>query len=118
MTPINEAPDRAEDAAAGARRSHCSGDPSDVFIAFVERKLAEHGIKKVIPESNKLEEAFRLFARGERIRQAVEEAIEALEDEEIDVPDDLDRRVREYLEENPAKPWTEAVHRLADEEGE
>jgi hypothetical protein len=50
--------------------------------------------------------------------KAVEEAIEALEDEEIDVPDDLDRRVREYLEENPGKPWTEAVHRIADEEGE
>src|SRR5262249_36526205 len=98
MTPINEAPDRAEDAAAGARRSHCSGDPGnsktlDVFVAFVERKLAEHGIKKVVPGGDQLEKAFQLFARGERIRQAVEEAIEALDDEEIEVSDDLDRRV-------------------------
>jgi hypothetical protein len=100
------------------KRVELNAMTSDVFVAFVERKLTEHGIKKVIPVNDRLEEAFRLFARGQRIRQAVEDAIEGLGDEEIDVPHDLDRRVREYLEENPEKPWTEAVHRIADEEGE
>ena len=34
------------------------------FIDFIERKLAEHGISKVIPEPAALANAFRLFVRG------------------------------------------------------
>jgi hypothetical protein len=89
---------------------------SDVFVAFVERKLAQHGIKKIIPNGDRLEKAFRLYARGERIRQAVEEAIEELEDEEIEVPVDLDRKVRDYLAEHPDEPWHEAVRKIGGAE--
>ena len=97
------------------KRVELNAMTSDVFVAFVERKLTEHGIKKVIPDNDRLEEAFRLFARGERIRQAVGEAIEALEDEEIDVPGDLEQRVRDYLAEHPEEPWASAVRHLVDE---
>jgi Glu-tRNA(Gln) amidotransferase subunit E-like FAD-binding protein len=88
--------------------------PSDVFIAFVERKLAEHGIKKVLPETDQLEEAFRLFARGERIRQSVEEVIETLSDEETSVPSDLEKQVRAYLEDHPDEPWSAAVRHVVN----
>ena len=32
----------------------------------------------------------------------------------IAVPDDLNARVRDYLDENPKSPWEEAVARLAE----
>ena len=36
------------------------------FIDFIEQKLAEHGISKVIPEAAGLADAYRLFVRGQR----------------------------------------------------
>ena len=63
---------------------------SDQFVAFVERKLTEAGIAKMVPSKDQLEAAYRLFARSERIRTIVEEAIAADADAEIAVPDDLE----------------------------
>jgi hypothetical protein len=50
-----------------------------------------------------------MFERGERIRKSVEDLITAQHAEDIDVPDDLEPRVREYLAENPNAPWEDAV---------
>jgi hypothetical protein len=50
---------------------------SDQFVAFVERKLTEAGIAKIVPPKDQLGEAYRVFARSERIRTIVEEAIAA-----------------------------------------
>ncbi len=83
---------------------------SDAFIAFVEGKLAEHGIVKVIPPKDRLEEAFRLFMRGEQVRQAIDDMLKAHAAEDIAVPEDLEQRVREYLGENPEAPWSAAIH--------
>jgi hypothetical protein len=90
---------------------------SDVFIAFVERKLAEHEFAKVIPAIDQLERAFCLFARGERIRQSIEDTIKGLAAEEISVPTDLDCRVRAYLAENPEQPWSAAVRHIVNAVG-
>jgi hypothetical protein len=88
---------------------------SDEFIDFVESKLAEHGIAKIVPAKNRLDEAFRLFARGELIRQAIEDMIKARTAEDILVPKDLEQRVRNYLDENPEEPWASAVRHIAEE---
>ena len=82
---------------------------SDQFVAFVERKLTEAGIAKVVPSKDQLETAYRLFARSERIRTIVEEAIAADADAEIAVPDDLEAHVRAYLADHPDEPWEDAV---------
>jgi hypothetical protein len=82
---------------------------SDEFVAFVERKLTEAGIAKVVPSKDQLETAYRLFARSERIRTIVEEAIDADADAEIAVPDDLEAQVRAYLAEHSDEPWEDAV---------
>jgi hypothetical protein len=57
-----------------------------------------------------------LFKRGERISWAVEDLIDAQDDEDIDVPEDLGHRVREYLAENPAAPWEDAVRDVVMDE--
>ena len=89
---------------------------SDEFVAFVERKLTEAGIAKVVPSKDQLETAYRLFARSERIRTIVEEAIAADAGAEIAVPDDLEAQVRDFLAENPEVPWDDGV-RHATENG-
>jgi hypothetical protein len=82
---------------------------SDQFVAFVERKLTEAGISKIVPPKSQLDKAYRLFARSERIRTIVEEAIDADVDAEIAVPDDLEAQVRAFLAEHPDEPWEAAV---------
>lgn len=83
---------------------------SDIFIAFIERKLTEAGVQKVIPPKDQLDAAYRLFARGERIKEAVDEAIAAhTDDAEVAVPDDLEALVRDYLSQNPYSTWEGAV---------
>jgi hypothetical protein len=39
---------------------------SEQLVAFIERKLAEQGVKKIVPAKETLDEAYRLFERGRR----------------------------------------------------
>jgi hypothetical protein len=87
---------------------------SDQFVAFVEDKLTEAGIAKVVPPKDQLDGAFRLFARRKLVEEAVEKFIKEMPAGTIAVPDDLNARVRDYLDENPKSPWEEAVARLAE----
>jgi hypothetical protein len=82
---------------------------SDRLVEFVEGKLTEHGITKVIPAKETLAKAFRLFARAKLVEAVVETAIEEMPEAPCAVPDDLDTRVKDYLDENPASPWEEAI---------
>jgi hypothetical protein len=41
------------------RRVELNAMPADVFIRFLERKLVEHGIGKVVPDNNVLEQHAR-----------------------------------------------------------
>jgi hypothetical protein len=84
---------------------------SDQLVAFIERKLEENGIGKLIPDQDKLEEAYRLFERGRRIEEAVKEVLTEFEqdEEDIEVPANLAQRVKKILKQNPGLRWDEAV---------
>jgi hypothetical protein len=86
---------------------------SDELVAFIERKLAEQGIAKVIPRKEQLGEAYRLFVRGARIEEIITAALEEQTDEKIDVPADLDERVRQHINEHPKVRWDRAVNLIA-----
>jgi hypothetical protein len=96
------------------RRVELNAMTSAEFVAFVERKLEENGVCKVVPDKQRLVKAYQLFAQGRRVRKAVKTVLETMGgDAEIATPDDLERRVREYLEQNPESPWDEAVRHVA-----
>ena len=86
---------------------------SDVFVAFVERKLAEHGIAKVIPTAEKLAEAFTTFKRGRLAYAALKAEVERLDKEPVEVPADLEQRVKARLIENPTATWDAAVKAIS-----
>ncbi len=54
-------------------------------------------------------EAYRLFARSKLVEEAVEKFIKEMPAGTIAVPDDLNARVREYLDKNPESPWEAVV---------
>jgi Topoisomerase 6 subunit A/Spo11, Toprim domain len=82
--------------------------PSDRLVEFIERKLQQHGIAKVVPDQNQLEQTYRLFARSKQVQEVVATALASTPTGEISVPDDLEGRVREYLEQHPDARWDAA----------
>ena len=64
----------------------------DQFVTFIEGKLEEHGVTKVIPDEELLGEAYRLFRRGQRIEKIIEEALaEDAGESDFEAPGDLPR---------------------------
>lgn len=87
---------------------------SDQFIAFIEDKLTEAGIARIVPPNDQLAEAYRLFVRSKEIEGIVEQAIDALADAEVTIPDNLEGRVRAYVTEHPDESWEDAVRDAAE----
>lgn len=80
---------------------------SDVLIEWIEDKLTEHGIKKVVPDDDTLKQAYRRAAYtsyvNEQIADIDDEAKEHAED--IAIPNDLGEQVQARLQDDPRLPW-------------
>jgi hypothetical protein len=86
---------------------------SDQLVAFVERKLEQHGVKKVIPDDKDLAQAYRLFARSQEAAQIIKRELEQLNGKDaVDVPSDIKDRVSQYLAQHPGTRWDAAVQHL------
>ncbi len=87
---------------------------SDQLVAFIERKLRQHGVKKVVPAEDTLAETYRLFARNRATKQIIQRELMKLSgDGDVRVPPDLSKRVARYLKEHPRARWDEALNYLA-----
>ena len=87
------------------------------LVDFVETKLQQHGIKKVIPNATTLAETYQMFVASDRLCEAFAEVREELKDESaapIEVPDDLQAKVEALLQERPDITWHRAVQLVAD----
>jgi hypothetical protein len=84
---------------------------SGTFISFLERKLTEHGVEKVVPDGTTLEHHARRVAE----QRLIEDLLTKVQDEvreqaaKIELPVNLDEQVRNLLQRNPAMAWDEAV---------
>ena len=87
------------------RRVELNALTSDQLVAFIERKLAEHGIKKLIPKTDLLRDAYRLFINSKRVEEIVAEVIDDIESENITVPANLSTRVAAHLRQHPKLRW-------------
>ena len=90
---------------------------SDQLIAFIERKLKKHGIRKVVPGEKLLGDAYRAFHRSKQLREIFEEAESDFDanETEVDVPDNLEIRVRKILKKHDDLRWDDAVQVALDE---
>jgi hypothetical protein len=98
------------------RRVEINAMPSDVFIGFIEDKLREAGVRKVVPSTSMLSQAYIAFARGKKAQAALQGELERLRRSEIEVPDNLEQRVAAALDDDPALPWHAALRDIVDEE--
>jgi hypothetical protein len=90
---------------------------SDVFVAWIEKKLVQHGIAKVIPSIETLEIAYRRAAQiglvHARLPTVYEEA--GAEVAQMKIPKSLQQAVAERLQADRTIPWDRAVSDLAKE---
>jgi hypothetical protein len=87
---------------------------SPQFIAFLEQKLKEHRIEKVVPEKDELADAYQFFVRNLDLEKAIEQVIKNHEyEDDIKVPDDLAKRVRKVLSTRKELRWDSAVYKVA-----
>jgi hypothetical protein len=93
------------------RRVELNAMPADVFVDFLERKLAEHGIRKVVPDPATLERHARRVIEQGLAEEALRENRARLQAEVASaaLPEDLGDRVRSLLEQEPGLPWDLAV---------
>jgi hypothetical protein len=70
----------------------------------------------VIPDTDTLAHAYRREKQSAYLRPEFEKLLAASSDyaDEVEIPDDLETKARELLEEHPALPWNEAVARIAE----
>jgi hypothetical protein len=93
------------------RRVELNAMPADVFVRFLERKLAEHGIGKVVPGNDVLEQHARHVLTRALTNKALE-AIRAQAEEDatsIALPSKLHQKVVAALKRQPGIPWDFAV---------
>jgi DNA topoisomerase 6 subunit A-like protein len=85
---------------------------SDDFVTFIEEKLREHKIGKVIPKLDVLREAYRRAVRINYLEMKIEELTEEANEvaESTKVPRDIKARVRKVIKESDDKmPWDRAI---------
>jgi hypothetical protein len=97
------------------RRVELNAMPADVFVRFLQRKLAEHGIGKVVPGNDVLER----HARHVLTRALTNKALDAIRTKaeedatSIALPAELRRQVVAALRRQPDIPWDVAVSNIA-----
>jgi hypothetical protein len=96
------------------RRVELNAMTSSQLVEFVQRKLVEHGVKKIIPSKACLDKAYRLAVRRERLRKIIEGAIKASTEDNITVPDDLAERVKDRLTDSDLT-WSTVAAAIAAE---
>jgi DNA topoisomerase 6 subunit A-like protein len=87
------------------------------LVDFIERKLKQHSIRKVIPNRKILAKTYQLFAKSNRLAEAFEELKEKLEDETeevIEAPGNLEAKVKATLKKKPDVTWHRAVRLIID----
>lgn len=93
------------------RRVELNAMTSEQFVAWLERKFAELGVSKVIPDDETLADAYHHARKLARLQHLLDEAVASLPDEEVDTTG-LAERVLHLIEGNEMA-WDEALWRLA-----
>ena len=91
---------------------------SDQFIAWVEGKLDEHGVEKVIPDGEVLRSAYRRAVFLQKLDAAQMQLAQDIEHDGVTAPKNLPSAVKRLLAKTPEMSWDEAVWQLASPRGD
>jgi hypothetical protein len=87
--------------------------PAPQFIEWLERKLQEHGVQKIMPDEETLNTAYRRAQRIAKIQTVINQ-VKQVEDDNITIPDGLAQRVEELLKADPTLSWDQALLQIKE----
>ena len=95
-------------------RGELNAMSSRQLVDFVEAKLAEHGVKKLIPDDATIEQQARRLLVQRLTEVAMKAAAKDIEVKAAAaaLPKDLRRRLEAALKESPEQPWDLALARI------
>jgi hypothetical protein len=97
-------------------RVELNGMTSDALIEMIETKLKAHGLQKVVPSARLLSDTYVAFHKSQKLQDAFDKLQEDTPDEDdVDVPEDLEGQVRTILKTHPHLRWDDAVRLTFDE---
>jgi len=91
------------------KRVEINAMTSEQLIEWLDRKLAEHNVKKLVPDAETITVAYKRAVFLNRIREKIEEIVEDIEDDTIEILDGLSELVAERLAERPKESWDRIV---------
>jgi hypothetical protein len=93
------------------RRVELNAFPSDDFIAWLDRKLNKHKVKKIIPDDKTLGGVYRAVIADQRLQDVIKAEKKRIYEEvrKIDIPRNLGKRVAKRLKIHPAQRWNVAL---------
>jgi hypothetical protein len=94
------------------RRVELNAMTSPQFVAFVERKLQENGIAKVIPDQDLLAKVYAGMKRGKHLKEVTKELLDKTGAKNFKPPKNLEQRIRNVLKRNPAMRWDAAIAKV------
>jgi hypothetical protein len=96
------------------KRVELNAFTSDQFVEWLDSKLADYGVEKVIPDEETLEQAYRRAAAVRRYQEIIDEAGEkvATYAEGLTVPQTLRATVAKILAADPTLAWDQALAEL------
>jgi hypothetical protein len=101
-----------------SQRVELNAMTSGQLIDFIENKLRQHGVAKVMPDGGTLQSTYRMFAASDRLSDSFNQVREKLENQNeetsIKVPDDLEDKVKAHLQEKPDITWHRAIRLIVD----
>jgi hypothetical protein len=87
---------------------------SDELIQWLEAKLAQHGVAKVVPRDDVLAEAWRRMRKQALVQKRIDEFLKDLDGEKVElVPADLAARIKKRLSDEPALRWDAVLRKIA-----
>ena len=95
------------------KRVELNAMTSPQLVEWLESKLDQIGVKKVVPDDDTLAQAYKRACYVAYINKAIRKAANAY-NENINVPDDLSDRVRENIT-GSSLSWDEAIGDIAGE---
>jgi hypothetical protein len=100
-----------------SRRVELNAFASADFVAWIERKLEQHGVAKIVPHEDTLALAYRRSVASRHVASRLQQTIREAQRQaaEAPVPDDLAALVEAGLQGDRARSWDEVVQRLAAE---
>jgi hypothetical protein len=101
------------DILVGGERVELNALASDQLVTLIERKLATHGIRKMIPDGDTLADAYQRMHKQAVIQDKIDELIEELDEAEIAVPANLRQRIEKAIRVDPTRSWDAVVCEIA-----